>query len=153
MSRVAELIGCPDLLAHSESMHVSVPVGNGTKIIKGTFMEEAKGSDLRKLNEKDPMYKADFTFIDDSKGLNRKIADLQILDYLCGNPDRHRANMIYTIKDGKLVDIKGIDNDTCFGSKDHTGKMAAVSLDNLKVISKDTAKKIMSLDEETFKYT
>ena len=152
MSRVAELIGCSNVLAHSESVHVQVQTEDGPKVIKGTFMEEAKGSDLHKIDEKDPMYRANIHNLEESPGLTKKIADLQILDYLCGNPDRHRGNMIYTIKKGKLVDIKGIDNDTCFGAADHTKYMAGVKLENLQVISKDTAKKVLALDEETFKY-
>ncbi|MBR6274089.1 MAG: hypothetical protein IKR27_03660 [Lachnospiraceae bacterium] len=159
MSMVAELIGCDDVIAHSENVKVEYveksddpEIPDEKHVIKGTFMEAAKGYDIMHIDENNVMYKADYSFIEDSKGLNKKIAKLQILDYLCGNPDRHAANMLYIIKDGKLVSIQGIDNDTCFGANDHTKQMAGVSPEKLMVIPEDTAARIMALDEESFKF-
>ena len=51
-----------------------------------------------------------------------QIADLQVLDFICGNIDRHICNMVYQFAEnnGKIVftGIKGIDNDCSFGLVD-----------------------------------
>ena len=48
---------------------------------------------------------------------------MQVLDYICGNVDRHKGNMLYKTekdKDGKvkMTGIVGIDNDASFPEKD-----------------------------------
>jgi hypothetical protein len=52
----------------------------------------------------------------------KALANLQVLDYICGNIDRHMANMLYQFgkdRNGKVVltGVCGIDNDTSFGTK------------------------------------
>lgn len=62
------------------------------------------------LDEDDPMK--------DSKGCFKQIADLQALDFLCGNVDRHDGNFSFQIskdRPPRVLGIKGFDNDTSFG--------------------------------------
>ena len=157
MSAVSEMLGCSQVLAHSESLKIEEKNDDPYDLnrqgpIKGTFMEEVKGEDVQKSDEKSELYKANLSYIEGCDGLVKNIANLQIMDYLCGNPDRHYANVIYKIENGKLISVTGIDNDTSFGSKDHTKVMAGVSLEKLTVIPEDMAKRVLDLDEESFKF-
>ena len=46
----------------------------------------------------------------------KALADLQVLDYICGNPDRHGYNLFYQLDDhGRLTGVQAIDNDCCLG--------------------------------------
>jgi hypothetical protein len=49
--------------------------------------------------------------------VQRALANLAMLDVICGQVDRHPGNYIIELKDGKPVGVKGIDNDLAFGSK------------------------------------
>lgn len=124
MTDVANLLGCGNLLAHSVPMKIVVD----GKEVEGVFMETAEGTDLSRLKEEDPILEADFDSFEGSDGLNQ-IADLQVLDFICGNIDRHICNIVYQFAEnnGKIVftGIKGIDNDCSFGLVDTTvGKKA-----------------------------
>lgn len=115
MSRMASLLGKPNLVAHSRKMELVDESGN---TIQGIFMEKAEGFDFAKRSE-DPMFNRHVDF--DTVGLKKDLADLQILDYICGNIDRHSANMFYDIREDEttheryVAGIMGIDNDTSFG--------------------------------------
>lgn len=45
----------------------------------------------------------------------RGLSNLYLLDIIAGQVDRHHGNFIVEIKGGKIVGIKGIDNDLSFG--------------------------------------
>lgn len=119
MYEVAKLIGCKDLIAKA----VPMVVVNGNHVLKGTFMENADGSDVLNLKGDDPLWKFDVSKGAYDKRLYRDLADLQVLDYICGNIDRHKGNMFYKTekaKDGtvKITGLVGIDNDGSFPEKD-----------------------------------
>ena len=118
MYEVAKLIGCKDLIAKA----VPMVVVNGNHVLKGTFMENADGSDVLNLKGDDPLWKFDVSTGAYDKRLYRDLADLQVLDYICGNIDRHKGNMFYkteTTKNGvKITGLVGIDNDGSFPEKD-----------------------------------
>jgi len=83
----------------------------------------------------------------DGRGLEM-IADLQVLDYICGNIDRHGGNLFYQFDDdGKLIGVQGIDNDSSFGKivpqTDFVRRMPLPA--TMGAISKKTADKIMNL--------
>jgi len=121
MSDVAEMLGRKDLLAHSEDLKVEC---NGTTV-EGSFMDFVEGTDPAHYSmQKDKLF-FDMN-MDPSKPFCTKkavkdILDLQVIDIICQNLDRHSGNMIYQYKqtaDGvKLDGIVGIDNDTSFGNK------------------------------------
>lgn len=115
MYDVAKFLGCERVIAKA----VPMVVVNGDKVIKGTFMENAEGSDLSNMKPKDPMWSYDEKQSPYNKGLYCDLADLQLIDYICGNVDRHKANMFYKTKkdkDGsvKITGLVGIDNDASF---------------------------------------
>ena len=115
MTDVAKMLGCQNLIAKSIPMKVEI---NG-KTVEGVFMEAAEGSDIDNLKVNDPLMKATEKSFD-SKDALQQLADLQVLDFICGNTDRHMGNLFYKFKKNpkgevKFVGVQGIDNDCAFG--------------------------------------
>ena len=111
MSKMAELLGVSNLICRTEKAEIK----RGGRIIRGTMMEAANGLDIRSPGGKgNPLIN-----MPPEKALNNHIlkdlADLQMLDLICGNLDRNLANIIYTVNEkGEINSVKGIDNDTSF---------------------------------------
>lgn len=143
MSDIAALLGIKNLIAESEDIQVKNADG---KIIDGTFMELADGvpSESIRYDGKEKQFTAEF---------KKQICDLQILDYICLNVDRHLGNVfIKTDKNNKIVGIVGIDNDASFGNvsgfeRDTFNQLTNISY--IKFISVDMAKKLKSIDTDT----
>lgn len=151
MSRMADILGCSDVIAESENVKINL---NGT-LVKGTFMNNAIGEDVSKLKENGMMLRSGLESINELK-LKKQLANLQVLDFICGNPDRHPGNMLYhyTIKEGRIVmdSIQGIDNDTCMGKNPlEEVAMNEVSIYDMKVITREMANKILTLDKDSLK--
>ena len=152
MSSVAELLGVPNVIARSKPMQIIDAKGNK---VNGTFMTEAEGMDPEHLPPE-----AEKVSIDSAKKTNGKafkaVADLQILDYVCGNVDRHPSNFFMKFdKKGKLIDVQGIDNDCSCGTlvpNPGEGFNRMVGLKDLKVISRSMAVKISSLTPAQLKF-
>ncbi|MBQ9870633.1 MAG: hypothetical protein IJM27_01760 [Eubacterium sp.] len=151
MSSIAELLGCRDVLAFSERMNVR-SFENGREVIrKGVFMLPAEGMDPVHTPLGGKLAAFDRTMTEDSPGLNKKIASLQLLDFICGNVDRHSANLFYQFNEetGKMTGIQGIDNDLAFGSlKDYenNGRSYFVRFRDMRVIPKSLADAVNELD-------
>lgn len=138
MTDMAKLLGCDHLLANSTKMKVMI---NGEEV-EGVFMETAEGSDLNSLKPGDLVLEAKGMSMENPEAL-QKMIDLQILDFVCGNTDRHPGNMVYqfekTMFGGvKFTGIKGIDNDCAFGTLKivpEKSNMHLTSLNNMKYIT------------------
>lgn len=145
MSRVADYFGVPEVIARSRPMKMKI----GNQVVEGVFMEKAEGIDLSK-SASSPDY-VDRNPMDgtDGEGL-RQAADLQVLDFICGNIDRHRNNMFYKFdKNGKFAGVQGIDNDCCFGKFFPMGRQNhLVGIGDLQMISEEMSRKIMNTTEE-----
>ena len=163
MSAVADLLGMPNVVARSKPMRIIDKDGN---VIEGTFMEAAKGIDSENLPPSAASINENALKNTNGNGF-RDIANLQVLDFLCGNYDRHGGNIFYQFdKNGKLCGVQGIDNDGAFGvigekqivrkegkvGKTDTNYMYMTNLENMKAIPEETAKRIEALDESTLKY-
>ena len=116
MTDMAQLLGCGDLLANTTRMNVVID----GKSVEGVFMETVDGTDLNRIKVDDPILYARKDSFENADAL-RKVTDLQVLDFICGNIDRHACNMIYQfekISPKKVIfkGIKGIDNDCSFGT-------------------------------------
>ncbi|MBP3206280.1 MAG: hypothetical protein J6M66_12765 [Lachnospiraceae bacterium] len=154
LSAVAGLIGLNSLCARSVNMKYLDEDGNE---VEGTFMEFADGLDLLgKGGEKLFTHVNDDPFGSPCKA-NRSLADLQILDFLSGNVDRHGGNMTYKVDaQGKIVDVVAFDNDTSFGLvpiDKKNGILRLGGVEQLKVISKPMAQKIAGLSPEMLKFS
>ena len=125
MSRMAGLLGISGILAESET--VKVKDKKTGKIFKGNLMKFAEGKSAYEATEQTGRMVADVTDnIEKRKKLamskftptvQRDLCSLQILDYICGQNDRHRDNyFLNTDKDGKYTGVQGIDNDMAFGT-------------------------------------
>lgn len=159
MSMVASMIGVDDVIASSTNMRVNI---NGVEH-KGTFMKKAEGQDIKNVDLDSDFLKVNQAALEGNLQLKKDCANLQILDYLCGNLDRHIGNYLYkfdkqTDENGKevvkLVGIQGIDNDASFSglySGPEEDTMQARPLNGYRVITKSTAEKIMKINPETFR--
>ena len=147
MSVVAGLLGAGSLLARSDSVRC---IDKDGKVIEGTFMDFGKGLDLkadqslvRHLND------SPLSNITHRNAVFRSLADLQIIDYLCLNVDRHQGNMLYQVDEaGNITGIQGIDNDSSFGCR----KCGQAENAALRVISKSMADKVEKLSPEMMRF-
>lgn len=110
-SRMAELLGLGHLVAKSQTAEIQDQATG--KIIRGNLMDAAQGEEFSKVQN---------TIVERNvnaftSGAARDITNLQVLDMLCGQVDRHAKNMLYqTNAGGQITGIQGIDNDASFGT-------------------------------------
>lgn len=160
MTAMADLLEVPNLLARSVKMNVK----NGDKTMSGVFMEKAVGTDLGKVTRDDMLSKLIMPnngLVPMSGNAKKQLCDLQVLDYICGNVDRHKGNMMFTpARNGKKVvldSIQGIDNDCSFGvlngDKCINGFNRMKGLKDLNHISEDMMNHIMMLTPDILKTT
>ena len=153
MSSIAGVLGISDVVAYSEKMNIR-SLENGKEVVrKGVFMVPASGDDPTHTHFNSPLASFDRTRTEDSPGLNRKIASLQLLDWICGNVDRHAANFFYQFDKttGKLTGIQAIDNDTAFGAGndyENNGRSYFVRFEDMRVIPKSMADAVKDLDTD-----
>ncbi len=152
MSMVADLFKIGDVVAHSENVNLVINDNGNKKIIKATAMNEASGEDLSNVDSSSNFIKISQSSFDNPQVI-KDIANLQLLDYICGNADRHPGNICYKVdENGKVCGIQGIDNDTSLGAdftEDGTdGK--CVPLSKMSIIPKSTAMEILNTDSEVF---
>lgn len=151
MSTVAEILGMEDLVARSETAVLT----DGSKKYHGTFMESAKGSDLMHCQPGDLLLSSDTSIDMENDPLKKQLSDLQVLDYICGNIDRHVGNMLYQIQGTdsshlRLDKIQGIDNDCSFGTMT-TGYQRLPTAEQMGVISESTARTVLLLNKDLLK--
>ena len=140
MTAVCDALGMKDLVARSESMKF---IGENGEETEGTFMEFAKGYDLSKKPKLfEHVAMNPYGTIDNRNKLFKQISDMQVLDYLCLNKDRHQGNVFYEVDDmGRITGIQGIDNDSSFGP----ARWPKSEVGRLGVITQSTAEKIKAM--------
>jgi hypothetical protein len=153
MSSVAGLLGVSHVIARSTPMQIIDAKGNK---VNGTFMMEAKGMDPDDLPPEAEKVSLDCANKTDGKAF-KDAADLQVLDYICGNVDRHPANFFLKFdKKGKLSGIQGIGNDCSFGTlvpKFGEGFNRLVAAVDWKVMSESMYNKIRDLTPAQLKFS
>nr|MCR4763406.1 hypothetical protein [Lachnospiraceae bacterium] len=154
VSRMADMLGMGHLVARAERMELKDKDGN---VITGVFQEKATGSDAHRLKADDPLRElSDHPEMLDDPEILRQLSDIQVMDYIVGNPDRHEGNLMYQMKEVegrmKLVGIKAIDNDMSMGTlrknKMQGSKCYNALPEHMKIIRKDRADAIMAMDEK-----
>lgn len=155
MSQVGDALGVPKLLARS----MTAQIMSKDKIYDGVFMETADGEDISHVQDGEGMAlitaKQAREAYNDPRGL-KSLANLQILDYICMNQDRHEKNMMYQFEDlntdhPKFIGVQGIDNDLSFGTNvpDPDKKLQFLpAINDMQVISREMAEKVQK--PETF---
>ena len=151
MSNVAHLLGMDGIVCEARMMKLKDKDGN---VVDGIFMEKARGVDPNSPGSKYSAVNGNQLQQGDRHCL-KQLADLQVLDYICGNPDRHGGNLFFEFnEDGQLIGIQGIDNDLSFGGlKTTRGNVGfLMAPEHMGAISKGTADRILALDSEEFAY-
>lgn len=118
-SRMADLLGAGDVIARSETVEMVEP-GKATGRV-GNLMQKAEGKAAAAIAERYKNKTASSDSGDISQkitgNLQRQLTNLQVLDYITGQIDRHTNN--YFIQEdestGMLTGVTGIDNDFSFG--------------------------------------
>lgn len=143
MTEISELMGLDNLLAGSRAMRIK----QGDEIVEGVFMDMAVGKDYNRTSIDDAMFEYDESVYNNAPGL-KSLADIQILDFVCMNMDRHLGNMMFQFegegtKNPRFVGVQGIDNDLSFSSKRVTMDSQVMVddgvLDDINVISEELA--------------
>ncbi len=149
MTDVALELGYPELLANSYRLILS----RDGRYTKGVFIEAAEldGVDRSNLPGDNPIFDAAPEEFDNPQML-KSLANLQILDYLCGNVDRHSGNFFVRQdrsdpKHPHLIGVQGIDNDLSFCVTDG-GEQELAKEEDLLVISSEMANAILQLQNE-----
>lgn len=178
MSRMANLLGIGGIIEQSKTVRVHDKETGQT--LHGNLMTKAKGiqaavveESARKLDtgfaaEKDINKREEMVKGALAPSVQKELSSLQVLDYICGQGDRHLGNYFMeseTDEEGKSVftHIHGIDNDNAFSDgvdleqeikkrKMSVTKMKLVvdSEDNLVIahIDEQLAKNIQNLTED-----
>ena len=150
MSDIADLLGCGDVVAFSEKMNIKTIENGRTVTKKGVFMLPGEGVDPTNGSYGTFMPELNKTMIENSKGLNQKIAALQLLDHICGNTDRHNCNYFLQCKNGKVTGIQGIDNDQSFGADQDVERHGySTRFEDMRIIPKSMADAVGKLSSET----
>ncbi|MBR4580308.1 MAG: hypothetical protein IKO32_03650 [Lachnospiraceae bacterium] len=158
MSAIASLLGVDNVLAKATNMRLKI----GNQVFKGTFMETAKGTTIDKLTQQDELMEITTHQLENPE-LIKSVANLAVLDLICGNPDRHPNNMSFVpmkVKDenGNMVTVLGtvvgFDNDNSFvlsySNLDYS-EMSATPFKHMLIIPVETANKIRDLDVDLVK--
>ena len=104
MSKVSDQLGVVNVIAQSRNAEVLMD----GKLVEGVFMDNARGITFTKIKADDPAANLKSAVFDGSMAL-RDLAELQILDYICLNIDRHNENMLFEFSpDGKqCIGVQG----------------------------------------------
>lgn len=138
-SRVANLLGIGGIVEQSSTVKIREK-GSG-QVTKGNLMTLAKGDQggavaggqiyegMKRMDViQERMNWAGSLF---APTVQKELCSLQVLDYICGQTDRH-ANNFFLEKDssGRYAHVHGIDNDMSFGTGVDLGKLVAKTGDH-----------------------
>ncbi len=143
-SRVAALMGLENLVANSQTAELYDEASGQT--FKGNLMEKAQGMSAAKfLNDKKEEGKEDNSWTKTDIKVNvtgvfqRDMCNLQVLDVICGQSDRHQNNyFVSTNKEGELAGVQGIDNDGAFGLNEEVSSAKMGSRHDRGIYDMDT---------------
>ena len=106
-SRMASLLGLEELIAKSQTVDITDEATG--RLIRGNLMDQAEGIEYANVWEDLINGRVTSSFL-------RDVTNLQVLDVLCGQLDRHGGNMMYKVENGNITGVQGIDNDAAFGT-------------------------------------
>lgn len=152
MSAVSDLLNVPKLVARSTNMRFIDEEG---RVMDGTIMDFSPHLDLNDTREV-------FNQVNDHplEGENaykaiKQMADLQVLDYICGNVDRHAGNLMYEVNEqGEIIGVQGIDNDSSFGNfgplTERFNRLPGP--DNMNCVTKSMVNTIMKMEPAMLRF-
>ena len=161
MSAIADLMGMQDLLAHAEPVQIQFTKNGQRQTLSGSFMHFANGQDITQQIPGQGLLNVDAPVESETASVKKQMADLQVLDYICGNVDRHSGNFFYQLDETdpahpRLVGIQGIDNDTSFttyvGNVEESKAPGQLPIPtSMLAIRKQTAAQVEALDRDMLK--
>lgn len=129
-SNVANLLGAGHLIEQSRNIVITEKTGKDKKTRKGIMMTKARGTEFSKLKpefyerkHKDGQKMKDISTVKGREALAKKVTDpnlqkefstIQVIDYICGQGDRHTSNYFLESKGERFTGVHGIDNDMAF---------------------------------------
>ena len=147
---VAELLKVPHLVVPAEAVTILLT----GKAIEGTFMHRAVGLDPKHPMAGQAAVRRPFFTAFSGSGL-KALADLQVLDYICGNPDRHGYNLFYQLDDhGRLTGVQAIDNDCCLGRllpQSYESHALLIGPLHMKTVSYSMCEQLTAIREDSLK--
>lgn len=162
--RLAELLGLTDLVPATTKVAYTDQDG---KEQRGILMAEAKGKELWEANEQVKNsrkgLRPDRAYFD--KRLVFQMNSLQVMDIIAGQVDRHNGNMMLEYDGERIIKLKGIDNDLCFGKmtykeilkhqdpEDNIKPLEDKDGIKLKFIDKKVYDNVLALNDEIIRYT
>ncbi len=157
MSAIADLMGMQDLLAHAEPVQITFTKDGREQTLTGSFMHFAEGEDVMRQIPGQGLLNVDAPVDGDTASVKKQLADLQVLDYICGNVDRHNANLFYQLDESdpqhpRVVGIQGIDNDASFTTYTKPADFARMPApSHMQAIRSQTAAVVEGLDRDILK--
>lgn len=150
MTAVEEALGMK-VLADSYKMSI----GRNNELIDGVFMENAQGTDFLDLPSTDKRLQIKSSECQNPE-LLKSIADLQILDFICGNVDRHAGNYFIKFDENNdhIIGVCGIDNDSSFSIKNPENDKnlhVLMPLNDIKVVTRKTADALEKMTPDLLK--
>lgn len=155
-NRMADLLGVGHLVARSRTVEVQDQATG--KSIRGNLMDQALGVSHSEVKER--LQHGQIT-----SGFMRDALNLQILDALCGQGDRHMGNIRFqTDQNGMVSGLMGIDNDGSFGLNLDTVSVRDASRRDGRIFDQSTgemvipfmddgmANRILNLDRELVRF-
>ncbi len=149
-STLAELLGCGDVIVRAESASMAK---KDKPSAHGMFMEFADG--INGATAKGNQAVRQNTALLNNGNLKRQAADLQLLDCLCGQIDRHGNNIIFEQdpQTGAIIGLKGIDNDMAFGTSSVNSKgYHSIPMGMIRTVNQKTVDALDCLSQEVIEY-
>ena len=169
-SRVAALMGLENLVANSQTAEIYDEASGQT--FKGNLMEKAQGmsaaqflkNEQKKGKENKSWTKTDIK-VNVTGGFQRDMCNLQVLDVICGQSDRHHNNFfVSTNEAGELAGLQGIDNDGAFGLNEEVSSAKDANRHDRGIYDMDTgemtipymdknlAERILQIEPDMFRF-
>lgn len=160
-SRVAALLGIGNLVAESKTAEI-YDESNGT-VTRGNIMKKSVYSESARSAADDNKARTGQETVSVTGGFQRDLINLQVLDAICGQHDRHQDNYFVSRDEfGNFSGLQGIDNDASFGRGELSltnrigGSTRTVYNDNnemtIPYMDKNLAERIRRINPEIFKY-
>ncbi len=150
-TNVAKLLDSESVVANARSVAIEKNAEDKTEYQAGTFIEKTEGITIKELDATDEIRGIKIEDWDTVEA-KRSLANLQVIDYICGNINRNRDNikLVFDPVTKKLKNVVGINNEKSF-AKEKTKEAEASDLEKIKVIDAEMAKNILAFEEHEFK--
>ena len=157
VSGIARMLDAKNEIPEAREVAIEKEENGKKAYIDGTFVESARGKTIKEFDIKDPIHASKMEDWDTVEA-KKSLANLQIIDYICGNKNRKLDDIKFEFdpKTNKLIGVQGINNQKSFYHPDKPdpeiiGEEDYSELKDIKVIDEAMATKVMAYEKATFK--